>query len=90
MSVVCIFSNGVAQTFTNPIADLPDPFITYIDGYYYYTGTTGVDVSLKRSKTLEGLKQTPSVRLFGPGDPGAQLENYWAPEIFKFDGKWYI
>lgn len=90
LSVVCIFSNGVAQTFTNPIADLPDPFITYIDGYYYYTGTTGVDVSLKRSKTLEGLKQTPSVRLFGPGDPGAQLEHYWAPEIFKFDGKWYI
>lgn len=52
LSVVCIFSNGVAQTFTNPIADLPDPFITYIDGYYYYTGTTGVTLVLSGKTTF--------------------------------------
>lgn len=80
----------ISQTFTNPVGDLADPHITYIDGHYYYTGTTGGDISLKRASTIEGLKQVGLTRLFGPGDSGAQGGHYWAPELFRFDNKWYI
>lgn len=89
-NMICCFQIGTSQTFTNPVGNLADPFITFIDGYYYYTGTTGVDVSIKRATTLEGLKQTPLTRLFGPTNSGAQQGPYWAPKLFKLDGKWYI
>ena len=88
--LICALNNVESQIFTNPIGSLADPFITYIDGYYYYTGTTGGDVSLKRAKTLEGLKQTNLQKIFGPGRPGAQQGNYWAPELFRLNGIWYI
>jgi GH43 family beta-xylosidase len=87
---ICNSQLLLSQSFTNPIGDLADPHITYIDGFYYYTGTTGGDISMKRSITVEGLKQENITKLFGPGDQGAQDGNYWAPELFKLDGKWYI
>ena len=90
--ITCVFcfQNLISQSFTNPIADLPDPHISYIDGYYYYTGTTGGDVSIKRASSLEGLKHVGLTRVFGPGDIGSQQGNYWAPELFRINNKWYI
>ena len=88
--IFCSCQFIISQTFTNPVGDLADPHLTYIDGYYYYTGTTGGDISLKRALTVEGLKQVGLTRLFGPGNSGAQGGNYWAPELFRFDNKWYI
>lgn len=87
---ICSGQVIISQTFTNPIGDLADPHVTYIDGYYYYTGTTGGDISLKRALTVEGLKQVGMTRVFGPGNLGAQGGNYWAPELYRFDNKWYI
>ena len=86
----CCSQLVISQTFTQPIADLSDPHITYINGYYYYTGTTGGDISLKKATTLEGLKQVRLTKLFGPGNIGAQASDYWAPELHQLDGKWYI
>tara|TARA_R110002050_G_scaffold261556_1_gene401564 strand:+ start:13532 stop:15268 length:1737 start_codon:yes stop_codon:yes gene_type:complete len=87
---ICCSFIGTSQSFTNPIADLPDPHISYINGYYYYTGTTGGDVSIKRATSLEGLKQVSLTRVFGSGDLGSQQANYWAPELFRINNKWYI
>lgn len=87
---ICYFQLVISQTFTQPIADLADPHITYLNGYYYCTGTTGGDISIKKATTLEGLKQVRLKKLFGPGDVGAQTGDYWAPELHQLDGKWYI
>ncbi|TRX30088.1 family 43 glycosylhydrolase [Flavobacterium franklandianum] len=87
---ICYFQMGMSQSFTQPIADLADPHITYVNGYYYYTGTTGGDISIKKATTLEGLKQVRLTKLFGPGNVGAQTGDYWAPELHRLDGKWYI
>lgn len=87
---ICYFQFGISQTFTQPVADLADPHITYVNGYYYYTGTTGGDISMKKATTLEGLKQVRLTRLFGPGNVGGQTGDYWAPELHQLDGKWYI
>lgn len=93
IGIVFFFYNTTitnAQNFSQPVADLADPQITYIDGYYYYTGTTGYNISLKRARTLEGLKHTPPVVLFNSSSAGAQSGAYWAPELYKLDGKWYM
>ena len=81
--------NSDAQQFTSVISDSPDPFITYQNGYYYLTGTYGGSVGARRAKTLEGLRSAKAHIFYGPsagGPPG----DYWASEIFKIDGKWYI
>ncbi len=78
------------QDFSNPVADLADPYIFYYQNYYYLTGTTGGDVSFQRSRTLEGLKSARRYTVFSPSSPGGQAGNYWAPEIFRYNGKWYI
>jgi len=91
---ICIallyFQSGNSQSFTNPVGDLSDPHITYIDGFYYYTGTVGNRVALKRATTLEGLKHVGLTTIFQPGDSGAQEDHYWSSEVHKLDGIWYV
>ncbi len=80
-----------AQYFTNPVYEMADPFITYHDGYYYATGTTGGSIVLKKAKTLQELKGTPNVMIFNPNmDENAPKYAWWAPEIYRLDGKWYV
>ena len=51
---ICSFTaSGIVaqQTFTNPL--LPsgaDPWVTYQDGYYYYTNTTAKNLTLWKTK----------------------------------------
>lgn len=85
-----VFHLVKAQSFTNPVGDLSDPHITYIEGYYYYTGTVGNRVAIKRAKTLEGLKHVELTTIFEPGDAGAQSDHFWSSEVHRIDGKWYV
>ncbi len=90
--IICLLFNSSSifgQYFTNPIYELADPHIVVYDGYYYATGTTGGNVVLKKSATLEGLKSSPSVEVFSPAKGGPCCD-YWAPELHRLDGKWYI
>lgn len=90
LMTVCCVQNATAQSFTNPVGDLSDPYINYIDGYYYYTGTVGNRIAIKRATTLEGLKFIGLTTVFGPASINGQQGHYWSSEIHKFDGKWYI
>lgn len=89
----CLFmllsTNTNAQTFVAPFGNLPDPNIVYHNGYYYYSGTSGSGITLKKAQTLEGLKHTPSVKVFSSGN-GAPCCDFWAPELHRLDNKWYI
>ena len=79
-----------AQSFTNPIYELADPYLTYYNGYYYATGTTGGNVTIKRAKTLQELKGAAGKTIFSPSsDANAPRYAYWAPEIHRIDGIWY-
>jgi GH43 family beta-xylosidase len=85
-----IFQIGNSQSFTNPVGDLADPHITFIDGFYYYTGTVGNRIAIKRATTLEGLKHSELTTIFRPGDLNAQADHFWNSEVHKLDGKWYV
>lgn len=78
-----------AQTFSNPIGDLADPHITYYNNYYYLTGTTGANITIKKAATLNALKFTAGVVVFTPPS-GGPCCNYWAPELHRINNKWYV
>lgn len=83
------------------IADRADPYITKADdGYYYFTASfpmygsgdkTGYDrVILRRSKTLEGLKNAEEKTIWNCDDSQKCFRHIWAPEMHKIKGKWYV
>jgi GH43 family beta-xylosidase len=90
LMIMCCFYSGMAQSFTNPIADIADPQISYIDGYYYVTGTFDQEIRLRRATTIEGLKSIESTRVFGDGGVGLPNRNFWEAEMHQLDGKFYI
>ncbi len=72
--------------FTNPLksGDAPDPFVMYKEGFYYGCHTTGGDVRIYKSLTLQDIFKGESKSVWG-GKP-----DIWAPEIHYLNGKWYI
>jgi GH43 family beta-xylosidase len=60
------------------------------DGYYYFTRTTGGDVTLWRSRTLTGIDAGERKTIWWPPASGPGSKNIWAPEIHYLDGKWYV
>ncbi|MBN2484950.1 MAG: family 43 glycosylhydrolase [Bacteroidales bacterium] len=79
-------------TFTNPLSaqSQPDPFVTYHNGYYYYTFTTGSDVQVRKSATLQGITAAPAIRVWGIEYEPSLTGAVWAPELHYLNGKWYI
>lgn len=99
----CIFRTGLvlfscfciiqvhAQTFTNPL--LPagaDPFSFYKDGFYYYTHTTGKNITLWKTKSIADLRTAEKKIVFTPPAKGPYSKELWAPEIHFIQNKWYL
>jgi GH43 family beta-xylosidase len=80
-----------AASFTNPL--LPagaDPFSFYKDSFYYYTHTTGHNITIWKTKNLSDLPKAVSKVIFTPPIGTMYSKNLWAPEILYIEGKWYI
>jgi GH43 family beta-xylosidase len=79
------------RTFTNPLqVNGPDPWITRRGGQYYYTNTTGQNITLWKSKTLAGVKTEPGAVVWTPPTTGPHSTQIWAPELHFLSGKWYL
>ncbi|MFY7840625.1 MAG: family 43 glycosylhydrolase, partial [Lacibacter sp.] len=79
------------ETFTNPL--LPagaDPWCMYKDGYYYYTHTTGRNITLWKTKSIANLKTAEKKVVFTPPAKVPYSKELWAPEIHYLQNKWYI
>ncbi len=71
--------------------DGADPWVyRHTDGYYYFTKTTGGDVTLWRSRTLTGVDAGERKTIWFPPASGPASKGLWAPEIHYLDGKWYV
>ncbi len=80
-----------AQTFTNPLLpDGADPWVTYHDGYFYYTNTVGNKLILYKTQTLADLGKTSPKTVWTPPASGPNSRDIWAPELHRLDGKWYL
>ena len=89
MKEMGVTSSTVHDKFNNPLYQGQDPFVTYKDGFYYFVSSSNLDsnnkVYVSKSRTL--TDQGEKVMVYD--SKGAQTRIF-APEIFFFDGKWYI
>ncbi|MGC4036407.1 MAG: glycoside hydrolase family 43 protein [Chitinophagaceae bacterium] len=80
-----------AKTFTNPLLSSgADPWCIYKDGFYYYTNTTGRNISIWKTKSIADLKTAPVKIVYTPPPGQAYSKELWAPEIHFIHGKWYV
>lgn len=79
------------QAFTNPLLPSgPDPWVTLHDGFYYYTNSTGRNVTIWKTKNMGDLKSAEKKVIWTPPQKGAYSKEIWAPEIHYFQGRWYV
>ncbi len=78
--------------FENPIIGSgADPWIVrHTDGYYYYTNTTGNNITIWKSKTISGLQNAEKKVVWTPHPGAPNSAHIWAPEMHFIEGKWYI
>lgn len=84
---------AATETFANPLFDGGDPWVTRVDGVYYYSASNcGVaDVCIKRSRSLSGLAAAPWIGVWTQPDRDApNARDIWAPELHRLDGRWYL
>lgn len=82
--------------FYNPMVidfRMGDPWLYYHDGYYYYTQSEGTRVRVTKSPYMTQLTSNPNDEtrtkiLFR--QKSIDVVEIWAPEIFFFEGHWYI
>jgi GH43 family beta-xylosidase len=92
--LLLVTSAGFSQndtTFTNPL--LPsgaDPWCMYKDGYYYYTHTTGRNITIWKTRSIAQLNTAEKKVVFTPPPSGPYSKEVWAPEIHFLQNKWYI
>lgn len=74
--------------------NLRDPFVLKEDGKYYLYGTLHGNPSDRRlgfNVYISGdLKEFTEKRVFEPPDDFGDMINYWAPEVHKINGKFYM
>ena len=94
--LICLLSvlSATAQraTFTNPVqaGDYPDPSVIRVGKDYYATATSsewGPEFPILHSRDLVNWNV---VGVVFPKRPEWSVGNYWAPEIWQENGKFYI
>lgn len=82
------------KTFRNPLSTghAADPYVKYIDGYYYAMITESRALILRRSKSLDTVLQGEEKVLFTATPDGPIQDWIWAPELHYIPstGKWYV
>jgi len=81
---------ATVSTFSNPVMSGADPAVYQKDGIYYYLQTNGTSINLWSTTAMSKLGSTVPKTVYTPSNGAANSRNVWAPEIFFFDGKWYI
>ena len=87
-------NNFIETSYNKPfIRQRADPYVyRHLDGDYYFTASVPEydRIILKRSATLDGLKEVNEVNIWKKHDKGIMSAHIWAPEIHYLSGKWYI
>lgn len=86
-----VWAQAQNVTFTNPL--LPsgaDPWCVYQNGYYYYTNTTGNNITVWKTTSIATLPTAEKKVVFHPPAKGPYSREIWAPEIHYLQNKWYI
>jgi GH43 family beta-xylosidase len=83
--------SATRSTFTNPLLPTgPDPWMISEKGVYYYTNTTGVNITLWKTKSPVDLKTAEKEIVWTPSPGKPYSHELWAPELHHLNGKWYV
>ena len=66
-----------------------DPWVIYVNGYYYYLGSDGGRLWITKSGTLQDILMQPKTYIFTPPAGTMYSRNLWAPELHYLSGRWY-
>lgn len=79
------------KTFTNPILSSgADPWVIFNDGYYYYTHTTGKNLTVWKTKSVADMKRALRKVVWTPPAGTSCSKELWAPELHYIQQKWYM
>lgn len=82
------------MTFNNPLAEKrADPWVHKADDGNYYLIATVPEydkIVLRKSKTINGLKEAEEKVIWSKHKKGVMGHHIWAPELHYIDGVWYI
>ena len=82
---------SASKTFSNPLLTVgPDPWVVYWKGFYYYSNTTGKNVTLLKTRDLSDLRNAQKVVVWTPEPGKPWSKELWAPELHRWGDKWYI
>ena len=78
-------------TFTNPLLPSgPDPWVIAYNGFYYYMNTTGTNLTIWKTQDITDLAHAEKKVVWRPSTDEAFSHDIWAPELHRWDNKWYI
>lgn len=78
-------------TFNNPILNQgADPWVIKHEGTYYYTHTTGNNLTLRETSNMEDLNEASPLTIWTPPQGEEYSIHIWAPELHFINGKWYM
>jgi len=87
-------NNYIETEYNKPfIRQRADPYVyRHSDGSYYFTASVPEydRIVLRRSNTLNGLRESDEVTIWKKHDKGIMSVHIWAPEIHYLDNKWFI
>ena len=91
--IITVFITNLSyaqKTYTNPLLSSgADPWVIYRDGYYYYTNSTGSNVTIWKTKNITDLKSAEKKVVWRTPATGPYSKEIWAPELHYLQGKWY-
>jgi GH43 family beta-xylosidase len=79
------------DTFRNPLLENgPDPWVVWWNGFYYYSNTTGTNLTLRKTVDITDLRHAETKVVWVPEAGHAWSSEVWAPELHRWGKKWYI
>ncbi len=77
--------------FYNPIVNhYADPWMTQWHDQYYFTATTGSNVTLWSINSLANIAVGQQNIVWSPSGKESDFEDVWSPELDHFGSHWYI
>jgi GH43 family beta-xylosidase len=91
LAVFCAVAFPAADTFTNPLLETgPDPWVVWWKGFYYYSNSSGTNLTLRKTADLTDLRHTDKKVVWTPEPGHPWSKELWAPELHRWGNKWYL
>lgn len=79
------------RTFKNPVCSSgADPWVIRDGDDYYYCYSGGDGVCVNKIEALDKITTEGGTKVYTAPAGTMYSKEYWAPELHKIDGKWYI